>query len=309
MPRIARMMTVDEKSVYHVMSRTALDGLPFGPVEKDAFVDILKRFSRVYFAELLGFCVLDNHFHILVKMLPDEALEDEEVRKRYAVCYGEDAVFPVERMNHYRQKWTSLSEFIRDIKQTFSRYYNRRKGRRGTLWGERFKSVIVEKGETLIHCLAYIDLNAVRAGIVKRPDEYRWCSLGHHSQTGNKDGFLSMDFGLQEFGEMDNKERFRRYRRYVYEAGAVDRSEDKNRKVINSKSVEKERKRDFVPTATDRFLNQTRYFTDSGIIGSREFVSAQYQRFKGLFQSVNEKKPKPIKGLVGIYSLKRLSGI
>jgi hypothetical protein len=51
---------------------------------------------------------------------------------------------------------------------------------------------------------------------------------------------------------------------------------------------------------------RTRYFTDSGIIGSKEFVSLNYQRFKGLFQSIHEKKLKQIKGLDGVYSLKRL---
>jgi hypothetical protein len=48
-------------------------------------------------------------------------------------------------------------------------------------------------------------------------------------------------------------------------------------------------------------------FTDSGIIGSKEFVSAHYQRFKHLFVSKLKKIPKPIEGLSGIYSLKRLS--
>jgi hypothetical protein len=52
--------------------------------------------------------------------------------------------------------------------------------------------------------------------------------------------------------------------------------------------------------------DRTRYFTDSGIIGSKEFVAENYQRFKHLFHSKHKKKPKPIKGLDGIYSLKRL---
>ena len=56
-----------------------------------------------------------------------------------------------------------------------------------------------------------------------------------------------------------------------------------------------------------RFRYRTRYFTDSGIIGTKEFVSSNYQRFKHLFHSKHEKKPKPIKGLDGMYSLKRLS--
>jgi len=39
----------------------------------------------------------------------------------------------------------------------------------------------------------------VRADLAENPEEYRWSSLGYHMQSGNKDGFLSMDFGLSEF--------------------------------------------------------------------------------------------------------------
>jgi REP element-mobilizing transposase RayT len=290
-----------------VISRTALDGFPFGPVEKDRFVSILKWFARIYFAEILGYAVMDNHVHILIRMLPERNYSDADIEARFKIKYGDDAVFPVGRIDHFRKKWANLSEFVREVKQTFSRYYNKTKGRKGTLWGERFKSVIVERGETLINCLAYIDLNAIRAGIVKRPEDYRWCSLGYHSQTGNRDGFLSTDFGLVEFGEMDETERFRRYRRFVYEAGAMTRSDGKSRNVIDKAIVEKERERNFQPTRTARFMNRTRYFTDAGIIGSRAFVAEHYQQFKHVFQSRHEKKPRPIKGLDGLYSLKRLS--
>jgi putative transposase len=43
-------------------------------------------------------------------------------------------------------------------------------------------------------------VNPLRAGLVERPEDYRWNSLGYHIQTGNKDNFLSLDFGLKEFG-------------------------------------------------------------------------------------------------------------
>ena len=97
--------------------------------------------------------------------------------------------------------------------------------RRGYFWGDRFKSFIVEKGETLINCLAYIDLNPLRAGLVDRPEEYRWNSISYHTQTGNRENFSSLDFGLKEFGVLDAEERLRGYRRYIYEAGAIDRSD------------------------------------------------------------------------------------
>ena len=80
-------------------------------------------------------------------------------------------------------------------------------------------------------------------------------------------------------------------------------------KVISEKVVTKERKKEFEISRISRFRYRTRYFTDSGIIGSKEFVSANYQRFKNLFSSKHEKKPKPIKGLEGMYSLKQLSEV
>ncbi len=173
-----------------------------------------------------------------------------------------------------REKLSNLSEFVREIKVGFARYYNRRHNRRGYFWGDRFKSVIVEKGETLINCLAYIDLNPLRAGLVDRPEEYRWNSLGYHIQTGNKDDFLSLDFGpvkyaslslrelhgasLKEFGVLDAEERLQRYRRYVYEAGALDRSGKPAARVIDKNILEKERKSEFEFKRVQRFKHRTR---------------------------------------------------
>ena len=57
MPRIARMVIEGEQAVYHVMSRTALDGFPFGDVEKEAFIKIIREFSQLYFLEVLGLCI------------------------------------------------------------------------------------------------------------------------------------------------------------------------------------------------------------------------------------------------------------
>ena len=56
-----------------------------------------------------------------------------------------------------------------------------------------------------------------------------------------------------------------------------------------------------------RFRYRTRYFTDSGIISTKEFVSENYQRFKDLFMSKREKVPRRVAGLDGFYSLKRLT--
>jgi putative transposase len=303
MARIARMMISGEPAVYHVMSRTALDGFPFGDVEKDFFVDLVKRFSGLYFTEVLGFCCMGNHFYLLVRMLPETDFSDRQVMQRYERFSGKEEDFAEGQIPWLRQRLSSLSEFVKDIKLGFSRFYNKRHNRRGFFWGDRFKSVIVENGETLINCLAYIDLNPVRAGIVERPEDYRWSSIGYHVQTGNKDNFFSLDFGLKEFGVMDAGERLRRYRRFVYEAGAIDAGKGVQ---IDPQVLEKERENAFNLDRAARFKYRTRYFTDSGIIGTKAFVTSHYQRFKHLFQSKRDKVPRRVDGLGGIYSLKRL---
>ncbi len=76
------MLISDEKAVYHVMSRTALGGFPLDDVEKEFMLGLLRRFSDLYFTEILGFCLMGNHFHLLVKMFPDSRYSDEEIKKR-----------------------------------------------------------------------------------------------------------------------------------------------------------------------------------------------------------------------------------
>ena len=297
MPRNARLKIKEGPGVYHVISRTALDGFVMGDVEKEFFLDLVKRLSRVYFSEVLGFSILGNHFHLLIRMHQGDDVSDEEIKKRVKFYYGGDGKREINderKLQTLREKWGNLSEYVKEIKQGFSRFYNKRHGRKGFFWSERFKSVIVDNGETLINCLAYIDLNAYRAGLVKKPESYRWCSLGYHVQRDNTDGFLSLDFGLREFGVKGPKERLAYYRQFVYAKGGIRKDGKARVKGIDLKSVE-------------RFRYRTRYFTDSGIIGTKGFVERIYLQFKGHFTSKHEKRPKVIHGLEGIFSLKRLS--
>ncbi|VTR64191.1 conserved hypothetical protein [Desulfosarcina cetonica] len=302
------MNSQDQTATYHVMSRTALDGFPLEAFEKDYLLDLIKRMSGLFFTEVFGFTLMGNHLHLLVKMLPEHEFTDEAVKEWLVQFYGEKKAMPWEgRLPFVRDKFASLSEFMREIKINFTRFYNKRHGRRCYFWGDRFKSVMVEEGETLINCLAYIDLNPVRAGIVERPKAYRWNSLGYHIQVSNKEGFLSTDFGLKQFNVKSDEERVRLYRQYVYETGAIQQADKPYTKTIPEKIVTKERERNFEVDRKEPFLYRTRYFTDSGMIGSREYVSNTYQQFKHLFQSKHEKKPKLVKGLDGVFSLKRLS--
>jgi hypothetical protein len=97
-------------------------------------------------------------------MHPEREFSDDDIKRRFKVYYGEASRRNLSegQIPFLRNKWASLSEYVKEIKQTFSRYYNRLHNRRGFFWGDRFKSVIVDNGDTLINCLAYIDLNPVR---------------------------------------------------------------------------------------------------------------------------------------------------
>ena len=59
--------------------RTALDGFPLGDIEKDFMLDLIRRYAALYFVEILGFCLMGNHFRLLVRMLPEHQFADEEV--------------------------------------------------------------------------------------------------------------------------------------------------------------------------------------------------------------------------------------
>jgi len=298
------MIVSGESAVYHVMSRTALDGYVLGDAEKDYLLQLIKHLSAIYFAEILGFAIMGNHFHLVVRMHIGDEYADDEVSRRYGLYYQNDKIKRAPMPNQIpalRQKWENLSEFMKDIKQGFSRYYNKRHKRRGFFWSDRFKSVLVENGETLINCLAYVDLNPVRAGIVDRPDAYRWNSLGYHQQTGNKDSFLSLDFGLTG-SERSSKHRLRDYRQFVYEVGSI--KSDKGAS-IDRRIVKEEVDKGFAVNKVDRFMARTRYFTDSGIIGSREFVRNLWERLKSEEDNPG-KIPTRVAGLTGLYSLKRL---
>jgi hypothetical protein len=134
------------------MSRTALDGYVLGDAEKDY---LLEHYSSIYFAEILGFCLMGNHFHLVVRMHPGDNYSDAEIGRRLALYYlddeGKRELLPGQ-IPTFRDKWQNLSELIKEIKQAFSRYYNKRHNRRGFFRSDRFKSLRVENGET-INCL------------------------------------------------------------------------------------------------------------------------------------------------------------
>ncbi len=188
---------------YHVMSRTAGGEMVFGEVEKEAFRRLMWRMARFSGVEVLTYALMGNHFHLLVKV-PERAkflkrFEGEggeaKLLEHLSLLYSKAYIAGVKAelarvreagraeeveaiLETFRKRFCDLSSFVKELKERFSRWFNKHHARRGTLWMERFKSVLVEDGEALRTMALYIDLNPVRAGLVEDPKDYRWTGYG-----------------------------------------------------------------------------------------------------------------------------------
>ena len=89
------------------------------------------------------------------------------------------------RQRFLRRMW-SLSVFMKAVKQEFTVWWNKRQGKEGNLWQDKFKSVLVEEGHAARVVAGYIDLNPVRAGMVKEAGAYRWSGWGEAVAGGRR---------------------------------------------------------------------------------------------------------------------------
>ncbi len=104
----------------------------------------------------------------------------------------------------------SLPRMMQQMGCTYARYYNRRYDRVGTLWNGRYRSIPIENEQYWLTCLRYIEQNPVRAGIVTRPDAYRWSSYAAHAR-GEWPDWLTRHRVYLELGN-DDAEREAAYR-------------------------------------------------------------------------------------------------
>ena len=181
--------------VWHCFSRIIDRSYLLDDPAKDFFLKTLRAYEDLLGVEVLTFCLMTNHFHLLVRVPHrPEGLDVplEVILARMERAVGEYAMKLIRRdlafwettgnqaaIEEWRQRQLkrmySLSEFIGCVKQRFTRWHNAKTGRRGTIWEERFGSVVVEEEERALRTMAaYIDLNPVRAGMVEDPADYRW---------------------------------------------------------------------------------------------------------------------------------------
>ena len=185
--------------------------------ERTRFVEMLRRVAAFSGVELLAYCVMTNHVHILVFVPDPEKLSDDEVLSRMRILYrdsrfaelrrewderlklGRTAAFLRFRGTFTRRMWNA-SEFMKTLKQHFTMSYNGRRTHAGTMWEGRYH-VRVHKPDSLgeagavMMTAAYIDLNPVKAGIVSGIDalaDYEWGSY-HDACAGDRGAIAGYD--------------------------------------------------------------------------------------------------------------------
>jgi REP element-mobilizing transposase RayT len=316
--------------IYHCVSRVVDRRFAFGQDEKEKLRTFMRMYENFSGNRVLAYCFMCNHIHVLVEItampaggLTDAALlgrlrwiqtevqvalvakELAEARQVVAEGRAKDGEAYV-RAIHERFTWRmhDLSQFMQGFLQRYTLWHNRKTKRKGHLWEDRFKSVIVEDGVAAKTMAAYIDLNPVRAGMVKKPEEYRWSSYGEAIGGGPRGNGKKARAGLVRamrahqgvaadaaFWRNDVALEYRK----ILLAGAGERVEERleesgamtktvKRKGLGKEQLDAEKQR--LLEAEEKRMGElpfgrmlrcrVRYFTDGAVLGSREFVNAAF---------------------------------
>lgn len=312
------------------MSRVVDRQFVLGNEEKEHFVGLMRLYERFCGVRVLTYCVMSNHFHLLVEvpLRPAEGLADREFFARLGVLYSEMQVAEVRRQlrefgkagdaegvaalkEQYLRRMWDLSQFMKTLKQRFTQWFNKKHARRGTLWEDRFKSVIVEDGYAARVMAAYIDLNPLRAGIVPKPGEYRWCGYAEAVAGGAaaRAGVERVMSSYEEVAGGCRAEEARNwrgviaeYRKILYVDGQERlREKEGTRQVeVARRGVSKEESEKVLQAGGKLSLaallgHKVRYFVDGGVIGGRAFVEEVFREKRARFGPKRTTGARPIR--------------
>ena len=189
-----------------------------------------------------------------------------------------------------------LSEFMKTLKQKFTAWFNRKHDRVGTLWESRFKSVLVEGSwASLMKVAAYIDLNAVRAGMVDDPKDYRWCGYGE-AVVGNSLARAGLCVALQDAkADAGWNDVGSRYRKILYGIGE-EGAQEGGRSGLSRAAVAKVWAAGGKLSLAQLLRCRARYFTDGAVIGSSAFVEKFFTARRGMFSQKRKTGARRMRG-------------
>lgn len=272
--------------------------------EKEAFRATMRKLETFAAVRVVTYCLMSNHFHLLLEVPDRETLprlDGEGLLEVLPLLYDPATVETVaqelktaresgnttwekEILDRYEYRRGDLSMFLKDLKQRVSMFMNKRLERTGTLWEGRFKSVLVEGGETALQAVAaYIDLNPVRAGMVSRPEDYRWSGYGEACGAGKgsaraRSGLAAIQReGLEAPGtEVDWGLTGERYRRLLYVEGVEIRGDETTggmgRNGIATAEATRVLEGNGRMSLPEVLRLKVRYFSDGAVLGSAAFV-------------------------------------
>ena len=201
--RKARLLA-EHTGYYHVILKATGPQMLFKEdTDKRAFLGWLECTSRFSGVDVLSYALLDNHFHLLVRVPERESVPTDEFRLRVEALYGDKRA---ERLFTRWERWEAdgrgedvslerdrllrrmydLGQFVKTLKEGYQLYYRKAHNWEGTLWRGRYKSIVFEEEYKALRDLAlYIAMNPVRAGIVKKGTDSPWTSFGQSNRNGS----------------------------------------------------------------------------------------------------------------------------
>ncbi len=290
-PRI-KVPATDGEAVYHVMTRVVNGERLIRAAGREVLRKQLWQVADYCGVEILTYAILSNHFHVLVRIPQFTSITDEELLRRYRVLYPKPTRYKTawlatieaqlktdgpEAVAWRRQQHAlmhHISSFMRLVKQRYSIWHNKTYQRYGTLWAERFKSVLVEPRARVIEAMAaYIDLNAVRAGLVSDPKDYRFCGYAEAVAGGEKAraGICSV-IGITSWDECQAN-----YRQLLFGTGSAPRQKGRT---ITPEQFDQVIRAGGKLALCDVLRCRVRYFADGAVLGTRAFVSVHLARYR-----------------------------
>lgn len=328
--RIRRLKapTAHPVAYYHCISRVVNRDFVLGSTEKERFIQIMREYEAFCGVRVLTYCILSNHFHILLEVpkRPDALPEAGKILRKMGQLSGTamSAERARQQLEVFRQAGDVAGEkaflericalmwdvscFMKLLKQRFSQWFNRMHDRKGTLWEERFRSVLLEgAGDVLTTIAAYIDLNPVRAGLVEDPKDYRWCGYGEAMGGGVLaiEGLCAVITGGDEVRDRGtpSTEALAEYRVRLFGQG-----EEREGTSVEGRPLRKGFSRETVlevvkaggKLSLPEYLRlRVRYFTDGGVLGTRGFVEGVFECLRERFGARRASGARPMRGVEG----------
>ncbi len=309
---------------YHCVSRVVDRNFVLGDLEKEHFVKLMRGYEAYCGVRVLTFCIMTNHFHVLVEVpqrpLPELLPSDADLVKLVKVAECSYGATTLERRleqlrrecrhdeaevlrEHFFANMWDVSFFMRVLKQRFSQWFNAGHARKGTLWEERFRSVLVEGGDALRTVAWYIDLNPIRAGIVSEPEAYRWCGYGE-AAAGVSRARQGLELLMQGFfaGVKKTQQLLAAYRLQLYVVGEENPSDEQGEG--GRRGFGREQIRAVEGAGGDLGLRKAlgckvRHFTEGIVLGSEAFVARHFKQWREESGALPRTGPRELQSLPG----------